>query len=40
MSSSKAVLRAISDAIRQQKFEDALEKVQAFLQKEPKNYQA
>lgn len=38
-SSSKAVLRSISDDIRQQKFGDALEKVQGFLQKEPKNYQ-
>lgn len=38
-SSSKAVLRSISDDIRQQKFDDALEKAQAFLQKEPKNYQ-
>lgn len=39
MSGSKAVLRSISDDIRQQKFGDALEKAQAFLQKEPKNYQ-
>ncbi len=38
-SSSKAVLKSISDDIRAQNFEDALEKVKTFLQKEPKNYQ-
>lgn len=39
MSSSKAVLRAINDAIKQQKFDDAIEQADAFLKKEPKNYQ-
>lgn len=39
MSSSKAALKAINDAIREKKFEEALEKAQAFLKKEPNNYQ-
>ncbi|KAK5995694.1 Superkiller protein 3 [Cladobotryum mycophilum] len=39
MSSSKAVLKAINDAIRQQKIDDAIEKSLEFLKKEPKNYQ-
>lgn len=39
MSNSKALLKAINDAIRQQKFDDAIEKSQEFLQKEPKSYQ-
>lgn len=40
MSGSKAVLKAINDAIRQQKFDDAISQAQEFLQKESKNYQA
>ena len=39
MSNSKALLKAINDAIRQQKFDDAIEKAQDFLKKEPKSYQ-
>lgn len=39
MSGSKAALKAINDAIRQQKFDDAIEKAQEFLKKEHKNYQ-
>lgn len=39
MSSSKAQMKAIGDAIRQQKFDDAIEKSEAFLKKEQKNYQ-
>jgi hypothetical protein len=37
--SSKAALKAINDAVRQQKFDDVIEKAQEFLKKEPKNYQ-
>lgn len=40
MSGSKAILKAINDAIRQQKFDDAISQAQDFLQKEAKNYQA
>ena len=40
MSGSKAVLKAINDAVRQQKFDDVISKAQDFLKKEPKNYQA
>ncbi|KAH7157129.1 hypothetical protein EDB81DRAFT_414037 [Dactylonectria macrodidyma] len=39
MSGSKATLKAINDAIRQQKFEDAISQAQEFVKKEPKNYQ-
>lgn len=39
MSSSKAVLKAINAAIHQSKFDDAVEQAEAFLKKEPKNYQ-
>jgi superkiller protein 3 len=39
MSGSKAILKSINDAIKQQKFDDAIEKAEAFLKKEPKNYQ-
>lgn len=39
MSSSKSVLKAINEAIRQQKYDDAITKAENFLQKEPKNYQ-
>lgn len=40
MSSSKAALKAIADAVKQQRFDDALEQAQNFIQKEPKNHQA
>lgn len=40
MSSSKAALKAIADAVKQQKYDDALEQAQDFIQREPKNYQA
>ncbi|ROW15637.1 hypothetical protein VPNG_02051 [Cytospora leucostoma] len=40
MSSSKAALKAIADAVKQQKYDDALEQAQEFIQREPKNYQA
>ncbi|KAL7790272.1 hypothetical protein V8C37DRAFT_182235 [Trichoderma ceciliae] len=36
---SKAALKGINDAVRQQKFDDAIEKARDFLKKEPKNYQ-
>jgi superkiller protein 3 len=39
MSGSKAILKSINDAIKQQKFDDAIEKAETFLKKEPKNYQ-
>lgn len=37
--SSKAALKAIADAVRQQKFDDVIEKARDFLKKEPNNYQ-
>jgi superkiller protein 3 len=37
--SSKAALKAINEAVRQQKFDEAIEKAQEFLKKEPKNHQ-
>lgn len=37
--SSKAALKAIADAVRQQKFDDVIEKAREFLKKEPNNYQ-
>lgn len=40
MSSSKAALKAIVEAVKQQKFDDALEQAQDFIQREPKNHQA
>ncbi|RFU80762.1 superkiller 3 [Trichoderma arundinaceum] len=36
---SKAALKGINDAVRQQKFDEAIDKAQDFLKKEPKNYQ-
>lgn len=39
MSGSKAALKAINEAIRSQKFDDAIEKAQDFLKRETKNYQ-
>jgi superkiller protein 3 len=38
--SSKAILKSINDAIRQQQYGDAVAKARSFLEKEPKNYQA
>lgn len=32
-------MRAINDAIKEQKYDDAIEKVQTLLEKDPKNYQ-
>jgi hypothetical protein len=40
MSGTKAALKAINDAIRQQKFDDAVTKAQELLEKDSKNYQA
>ncbi|GJN71511.1 hypothetical protein Purlil1_1735 [Purpureocillium lilacinum] len=40
MSSSKALLKSINDAIRQQKFDDAIDQAQGYLKKDPKSYQA
>ncbi|KAG7417333.1 Superkiller protein 3 [Fusarium oxysporum f. sp. rapae] len=40
MSGTKAALKAINDAIRQQKFDDAVSKAKELLEKDPKNYQA
>lgn len=39
MSGSKAVLRAINDAIKQQKYDDVIGQAREFLSKEPDNYQ-
>ncbi|EHK23341.1 uncharacterized protein TRIVIDRAFT_56084 [Trichoderma virens Gv29-8] len=39
MASSKAALKGINDAVRQQKFDDAIEMARDFLKKEPSNYQ-
>ncbi|KAH6606172.1 superkiller 3 [Trichoderma cornu-damae] len=36
---SKAALKGINDAVRQQKFDDAIDKARDFLKKEPKSYQ-
>ena len=40
MSGTKAALKAINDAIRQQKFDDAVSKAKELMEKDPKNYQA
>ncbi|KAM5352032.1 hypothetical protein ACJ41O_004755 [Fusarium nematophilum] len=40
MSGTKAALKAINDAIRQQKFDDVVSKAEEVLQKDSKNYQA
>ena len=37
--SAKSMLRAINDAVKQQKYDDAIEKAQALLDKDPKSYQ-
>lgn len=38
--SSKAALKAVVGAVKQQKFDEAIQQAQELLQKEPKNYQA
>lgn len=40
MSTSKAALKAITEAIKQQKWDDAVQQAQDFLRKEPRNYNA
>lgn len=40
MSSSKATLKAINDAIKQQNYDSAIQQTQDFLQREPQNYTA
>lgn len=40
MASSKAALKAINDAIKQQSFDSAIQQAQDFLQREPRNYNA
>lgn len=40
MASSKAALKAINDAIKQQNFDSAIQQAQDFLQREPRNYNA
>lgn len=40
MASSKAALRAINDAIKQQNFDSAIQQAEDFLQREPRNYNA
>ncbi|KAJ0310960.1 hypothetical protein COL516b_001660 [Colletotrichum fioriniae] len=40
MSGAKAVLKAIGDSVKQQKWDDAIQKATEFLDREPKNYQA
>lgn len=40
MGSTKASLKAINDAIRQQKWEDALTQTDSLIARDPKNYQA
>ena len=39
MSSAKALLKAVGDAIKQQKFDDAIDKINQVLQKDPNSYQ-
>lgn len=38
--SSKAALKAIVEAVKQHKFDDAIQHAHELLQKDPKNYQA
>jgi hypothetical protein len=40
MSGSKAALKAISTAVKAQKFDDAAREAQKLLASDPKNYQA
>jgi len=40
MSSIKALLKAVNDAIKQQKWDSVIESVGEIIQKDPKNYQA
>ena len=39
MSSAKALLKAVGDAIKQQKFDDAIDKAKEALVKDSKSYQ-
>lgn len=39
MSNLKAMLKSINDAIRGQKFDEAIAKAHELLQKEPRSYQ-
>ncbi|KAL2268362.1 hypothetical protein VTJ83DRAFT_3208 [Remersonia thermophila] len=40
MSNTKALLRAVNDLIKHQKWDEAIQSVEDILQREPKNYQA
>lgn len=40
MSGTKALLKAINDALKQQKWDVAIEAAEDVFQKDPKNYQA
>lgn len=40
MSGTKAALKAIGEAIKQQKWDEATKQAEDLLQREPKNYQA
>lgn len=40
MSSTKALLKGVNEAIKAQKWDDAIQQAQGILEKEPKNYQA
>jgi superkiller protein 3 len=40
MSSTKALLKAIGDTVKQQKYDEAIQQAESFLQKDSKNYQA
>ncbi|KZL80438.1 antiviral protein [Colletotrichum incanum] len=40
MSGAKAALKAIGESVKQQKWDDAIQKATEFLENEPKNYQA
>lgn len=40
MSGTKALLKAINDAIKQQKWDAAIETAEDVFQRDPKNYQA
>lgn len=40
MASVKAQLKAIGDAVKRNQFDDAIEQINALLQKDPKNYLA
>jgi hypothetical protein len=40
MSGTKSLLKAINEAIRQQRWDDAIEAAEDVFQKDPRNYQA